>query len=152
MISRTRCAVLGGLVAASAIVACARTPGRQEPDSRPAACAPPLAPYLRTSLYFDRANTRDPSRPFDEGEWGRFITEVLVQHLPNGGTIFDNTGWWRRPNGTTFRGIGRTLLILAPLADSSAHRAGALAVVDAIKSRYGHQLVIREEARVCAQF
>lgn len=115
-------------------------------------CTPPMTPYLHTNIYFDRSNTRDPLHPFSEAEWERFIDEVLVRHLPAGGTVFDNTGWWRRPNGTTFRGIGRTLVVLAPVADSSAHRAGAVAVVNAIKSQYGHRVVIREETRVCAVF
>ena len=141
-----------GLLALATLAACAAPLARSADAVRPSLCSAPLSEYLRTSIYLDRSNTRDPVRPFSEEEWYRFIDEVLIRHLPNGGTVFDNTGWWRRANGTTFRGIGRTLVILAPAADSVAHRAGAVAVVDAIKNRYGHQVVIREEARVCAQF
>jgi hypothetical protein len=139
-------------VAVASVGACARPRARLDDGLRDPQCALPLTEYLRTSIYLDRSNTRDPLRPFSEDEWQRFIDEVLIRYLPAGGTVFDNTGWWRRPNGTTFRGIGRTFVVLDPVADSTAHRTGAIAVVDAIKSRYGHQLVIREEARVCAQF
>lgn len=133
-------------------VACA--PQRQDPVPvpSPTGCNAPMTRYLRSSVYLDRSNTRDPLGPYSEAEWGTFIDEVLINHLPDGGTVFDNTGWWRRPNGTTFRGIGRTLVVLAPQKDSVSHRTGVRAVVDAIKQRYGHRLVIHEEALVCALF
>lgn len=115
-------------------------------------CGAPLQPYLRTAVYLDRSNTKDPLHPYSPEEWERFIQEVLVRFLPDGGSVFDHTGWWRRPNGTTFRGIGRTLVVLAPESATQAHRAAVKSVIDAIKQRYGHQLVIWEEARVCAAF
>lgn len=115
-------------------------------------CSARSQQYLRAAVYLDRSNTKDPLRPYSEEEWDRFIQDVLVRLLPDGGSVFDNTGWWRRPNGTTFRGIGRTLVVLAPESQAQAHRAGVKSVIDAIKQRYGHQLVIWEEARVCAVF
>lgn len=120
--------------------------------TRSAACPAPLAPYVRTTLYFDRSNTPDPHKPYSEEEWARFVTDVLVRHLPGGGTITDTTGWWRRPDGSTFRGIGRALVVLAPDGEAAPHRQAVARVIDDIKTRYGHQLVIREEGRVCAAF
>lgn len=103
-------------------------------------------------MYIDRSNTSDPLNPFSEAEWQRFIQDVLIKHLPSGGTVFDNTGWWRRPNGTTFRGIGRALVVLDPEHEAAVHRLQVKKVIDEVKSRYGHRLVIWEEARVCAAF
>lgn len=91
--------------------------------------------YLRSSIYFDRSNTTDPRHPYSEAEWERFIDEVLIRYLPAGGTVFDNTGWWRRPDGSTFRGIGRTLVVFSRAVDADVHRAGVSAVVDAIRRR-----------------
>lgn len=113
-------------------------------------CAAPMTPHLRTRIHFDRSNATDPPyNTYSELEWERFITEVLVRFIPAGGSIFENTGWWRRPNGTTFRGIGRTLVVWAPAADSARHRAGADSVIAQIKQRYHHQVVFREEEPVC---
>ena len=147
LIARVMIALLLG-----STIACARQPRDLRAVPVPTSCTAPLTRYLRSSVYLDRSNTRDPLRPYSETEWERFIDEVLIKHLPDGGTVFDNTGWWRRPDGTTFRGTGRTLIVLAAEKDSLSHRAGVLSVVDAIKQRYGHRLVIYEEASVCALF
>jgi hypothetical protein len=108
-----------------------------------------MTPHLRTSVHFDRSNTSDRSNPYSPAEWEKFINEVLIRFVPAGGSIFENTGWWRRPNGTTFRGIGRTLVVWAPVSDSTPHRAGVDSVIAQIKERYRHQVVFREEERVC---
>ena len=115
----------------------------------PASCAAPMLLHLRTSVYFDRSNTADPLNPYSPAEWDRFVNEVLTRFLPAGGTLYDNTGWWRRPNGTTFRGIGRTLLVWVPVSDSIPHRAGVDSVIAHIKQRYRHRVVFREEELVC---
>lgn len=112
-------------------------------------CAAPMKAHLRTSVHFDRSNTRDPSNPYSAPEWELFINEVLIRFVPDGGSIYDNTGWWRRPNGTTFRGIGRTLVVWAVVPDSTTHRAAVDSVVAQIKHRYGHRVVFREEEHVC---
>lgn len=134
------------------LAACSRPRAIAVAAPQTSSCVSPMGLYLRSSVYLDRSNTPDPQRPYSEEEWERFINEVLIRHMPDGGTVFDNTGWWRRPNGTTFRGIGRTLVVLDPVADSTQHRASVAAVIEEIKQRYGHRLVIREEARVCAAF
>jgi hypothetical protein len=112
-------------------------------------CAAPMMPTLRTSVYFDRSNTSDPLNPYSPAEWDTFVTEVLIRFLPAGGNLYDNTGWWRRPNGTTFRGIGRTMQVWAPAADSIPHRMAVDSVIAQIKGRYKHRVVFREEELVC---
>ena len=146
----TVCAALNLLLLGAVAYAAARSTPAAAPLQ--GGCVAPLQPYLRTSVYIDRSNTKDPQRPYSPEEWDRFINEVLIRHVPDGGTVFDNTGWWRRPNGTTFRGIGRTLVMLSSASETAADRAGITAIIDEIKRRYGHQLVIREEAVVCASF
>lgn len=109
-----------------------------------------MTPHLRTQVYFDRSNaTEPPYNTYSPAEWDKFVTEVLIRFLPAGGNLYDNTGWWRRPNGTTFRGIGRTMQVWAPVSDSLSHRVGVDSVIAHIKQRYKHQVVFREEERVC---
>jgi hypothetical protein len=132
---------------AAAGCARAKPPSRAEPIVPK--CAAPMIPHLRTQVYFDRSNTADPLNPYAPAEWDRFVKEVLIRFLPAGGNLYDNTGWWRRPNGTTFRGIGRTLQVWAPVSDSTSHRAAVDSVIVQIKERYKHRVVFREEEVVC---
>lgn len=131
----------------SAAEGCSRA--RPEFGTAISRCAVPMMPTLRTSVYFDRSNTSDPFKPYAPSEWDKFVTEVLIRFIPAGGNLYDNTGWWRRPNGTTFRGIGRTMQVWAPLADSIPHRAAVDSVIVQIKQRYKHRVVFREEELVC---
>jgi hypothetical protein len=127
---------------------CSRPTAQRGP--LPVTCAPPMTPHLRTQVYFDRANaTAPPYNTYSPAEWDKFVTEVLIRFIPAGGNLYDNTGWWRRPNGTTFRGIGRTMQVWAPVADSMSHRAAVDSVISQIKQRYKHRVVFREEERVC---
>src|SRR5688572_33495751 len=74
-----------------------------------ASCPPKLRQYVRTTLYIGT------SRYFANDGWKRFTEEVLVKHLPAGGSVIENeSGWWRRPDGSTGMGGGRLLIVLAP--------------------------------------
>lgn len=106
-------------------------------------CPAPLVPHLRTALY---------TGAIPDTAWQKFMAEVLVQHFPAGGSVFENTGWWRRPNGTLYRNAGKTLVILAPVADTEAHRAAVRVVIAEFKRRFNQQSVGWEEGRVCAGF
>ena len=114
-------------------------------------CVAPLEPNLRVDLYMDRSIDR--LTPNSDGtlptvEWEKFVAEVLAKHLP-GGTVYPNSGWWRRPNGTVFNGLGRTVTLLAPAKDAQAHRSAVQTVIAEYKKRAGSQSVGWEEDGVC---
>lgn len=113
------------------------------PRTSAAACSAPLQPYLRTALY---------TGAIADSAWQQFMSEVLVQHFPAGGSVFENTGWWRRPNGTLYRNVGKTLVMLAPVTETESHRAAVRTVIAAIKQRFNHQSVGWEEDWLCAGF
>lgn len=115
-------------------------------------CDAPLQPHLRVDLYTDRSNRNAPSGRLTDDEWKRFVEEVLVKHFPDGGTVLENSGWWRRPNGTTFHGLGRTLIMLIPLNEVQSDRSAVRTVISEIKRRYGPSSVGWEEDWVCAAF
>lgn len=110
-------------------------------------CPATLKQYLRTTLYVGT------SRYFLGDGWRRFTEEVLVKHLPAGGTVIENdSGWWRRPDGSTGMGGGRILIVLAPMTEIATHRAGIQAVIAEIKRVTGHLSVGWEEDHLCAGF
>lgn len=115
-------------------------------------CVAPLEPHLRIDLYTDRSNRNHPTGRLTDEEWKKFVEEVLIEHFPVGGTVLENSGWWRRANGTTFHGVGKTLIMLVPQKDVRPDRASVRAVIAEIKSRYGPSSVGWEERWVCAGF
>ena len=115
-------------------------------------CTAPLEPHLRAALYMDRSNRNAPSGILTDEEWERFVDDVLVKHFPAGGTMFSNSGWWRRPDGSRSGGPGKTLVMLVRASEAGSHRAAVQAVIDEIKKRYRHRSVLWEEDWVCAAF
>jgi hypothetical protein len=112
------------------------------------ACGERLMPYVQTSLFLDRSG---PKRISDK-DWERFKQETLVQEFPAGGTVLENSGWWRASDGRIEGGKGFTVLLLAPLTDAGRHRASVERVVDVMKRKFQQKSVLREETTVCAVF
>ncbi len=132
------------LFLSAGLAGCVFTRAEFTPATAPAlSCPAPLQPYLRTALF---------TGAIADTAWQRFVSEVLVQHFPAGGSVFENTGWWRRPNGTTYRNVGKTLVVLAPVTETESHRVAVRAVIAEIKQRFNHQSVGWEEGRLCAGF
>lgn len=112
-------------------------------------CASALQPYIKTTLYFERPGSLTTA---GQRKWQAFIREVLVRHFPDGGTILENIGWWRDPDGKVAGGRGNTLIVLGAPEKVAEHRRAAAAVVAEIKKRYQQQSVLWEESAVCASF
>jgi len=136
----------------SVAIACAPKQPALAPRVQAVACNSPLAPHLRVDLYTDRSNRNAPSGRLTDEEFKAFVEQVLVKHFPTGGTIMENSGWWRRPNGTTFHGLGRTFVVLIPEKEVQPERVAIRAVISEIKTRYGPRSVGWEEDWVCAAF
>lgn len=112
-------------------------------------CAGALQPHIKTTLYLERPGSLTKA---GQRKWQVFIREVLLQHFPDGGTILDNVGWWRDPDGKLGGGRGNTLIVLSPPEKLADHRRAVAAVVGEIKKRYQQQSVLWEESAVCAGF
>lgn len=136
-------ALAGISVLAAGLAGCATARPVPLPTAAPVSCPAPLQPYMRTTLY---------TGAIADTAWRRFMSEVLIEHFPAGGSVFENTGWWRRPDGTLYRNVGKTLVVLAPVTEIEQHRAAVRAVISAIKQRFNHRSVGWEEDRLCAGF
>jgi hypothetical protein len=127
---------LPACVSASSTRVEAATPG-------PAACAAPLEPYVRVTLYMGRG-TRDAA------EWQEFVDGVLVEHFPDGGSAIEVSGWWEGRVGDAAEKNSRMLVMLHPASDRDAFARGVEAVIADIKERFGHRAVLWEETATCA--
>lgn len=131
------------------------TAGGREAAQAPAAfaCGEKLQPYVQTSLFLDRMIMRStgPQRITDK-RWRQFTQEVLMREFPAGGSVFENTGWWKSPSGRMDSSTGFTVVLTAPVAAAAEHRAAAERVVAEVKRQFGHESVLREEEVVCAAF
>lgn len=117
------------------------------------ACGEKLLPYVQTSLFLDRM-IMDPTHPqkITDKRWKRFTEEVLMREFPAGGSVFENSGWWKSPTGRMDSAEGYTVLVTAPVAQAAEHRAAAGRVVAEIKRQFRQESVLREEEVVCAAF
>src|SRR5688500_13809708 len=116
-----------GFLLFAVLAGCA--PARTELAPAPAvlSCPEPLQPYVRTILY-----TADFSGP----AWDQFLTDVIGQHCPAGGSITSGPGWWRRPDGMTARGNGKQIIVLVPATQTESQRTAVRTVIAAIKQRF----------------
>jgi hypothetical protein len=113
-----------------------------EPD-----CSPAGRAFVRTSLYFGLSR---PAGKVADGEWNEFLRDEVTPRFPDGLTVWEADGQWRRPDASIGRERAKVLLLVH---DGKAKANRALAeVVAAYKNRFQQESVLWESARVCAAF
>ena len=110
-----------------------------------AGCAAPQVDetgrWLRTELYFAiaRAGEGDASAL---ARWQRFLDEEVTSRFPDGFTVLEGYGQWRRPGGTDVGRLdSRVLVILHP--DDADARERVEAIRRVWKAQTGQQSVLR---------
>lgn len=121
------------------------------------ACGERLMPFVQTSLFLDRgilggAEPKKITERISDKRWKQFTREVLMREFPAGGTVFENSGWWRSPSGRMDSGEGYMVVVTSPVAEAAQHRAAAGRVVEEIRRHFRQESVLREEEVVCAAF
>ena len=99
-------------------------------------------------LYFGR-NIADTAVVSDSA-WGAFIRDVLTPRFPEGATVWDASGQWRAPNGALVREPSYVVELLHPVTAESELRVQD--VIDAYKTRFAQQAVLRMVTNVRAAF
>lgn len=129
--------VLGGCVASTVSVA------------RTGACVAALEPRIVTTLVFGRTGP-DRTEVVSDGDWTRFVDEVVTPRFPEGLTVLDGAGQWRNDAGAIARERSK---VLVRVHDGSARSdRDVRAVVEEYTRRFRQESVLRIDAPGCVGF
>lgn len=110
-------------------------------------CGKQGRPYTRTTLYFGMT-ANEASIP--ETAWKRFLSETVTPQFPEGLTVWEAKGQWRRPDGRITRERAKVLLLVHE--DTAPVRASLARVIDVYKDAFHQDSVLWETASVCVSF
>jgi Protein of unknown function (DUF3574) len=102
---------------------------------------------LRTTLYFGLAR---PKGTVSELEWQMFLRDEVTARFPDGLTVWEAEGQWRRAEGGIGHERSKVLLLVHP--DSPAAREAVQSVIGRYRKMFDQESALWETARVCAAF
>ena len=111
------------------------------------ACAPLGHSYTRTTLYF---GLNRKTGNITGAQWKTFLREEVTPRFPQGLTVWEAGGQWRRADGAIVRERSKVLLLVHD--ESAAVAAAITAIIERYKQRFEQESVLWETARVCAAF
>jgi hypothetical protein len=149
--SISRCVVV--YAAMSALCGCRALPIADTPVATAAAlasfvCGADERAMVRETLYFGRS--RPGGGTVSDTEWRAFVDDVIVPRFPDGFTIVNAEGHWRRGDGVIGREDSQVLIVLHA-GDGASHRAVDAIVID-YKRQFAQDAVLRERSPSCAKF
>ncbi len=126
-----------------------RAPGQstQPPSSSETMCGPLGTAYTRTTLYFG-LNRRAGN--ISENQWKAFLRDEVTPRFPQGLTVWEAGGQWRRADGAIVRERSKVLLLVHD--DKTEVRAAVASIIERYKQMFEQESVLWETARVCAAF
>jgi hypothetical protein len=110
-------------------------------------CPASLHGVRTAELFFGQAMA---GKLLAETEWKAFVDEEMTPRFPDGLTILDAYGQWRRPDGPISREATKVVVILLPGKPDDQARLDGL--IDAYKRRFHQLSVLLVEHRECARF
>lgn len=132
--------VSAGLRVGTAFTASAAAP---QPIREPS-CSPSSAAQVRTTLYFGLAR---PKGSVSELEWQTFLRDEVTARFPEGLTVWEAEGQWRRSDGEI--GHERTKVLLLVHSDTPGARESVQTVITHYRRKFDQESVLWETARVC---
>jgi hypothetical protein len=85
-----------------------------------------------------------------EGQWKNFLRHEVTPRFPDGLTVWEASGQWRKPDGHIEREKAKVLLLVHE--ESPEIRAALGNIVASYKRSFQQESVLWESARVCAAF
>jgi len=132
------------LPAAVFLLFTAQAPGPQAPAP---ACAPIGNSYTRTTLYF---GLNRKTGNISAAQWKSFLRDEVTPRFPQGLTVWEAGGQWRRSDGTIVRERSKVLLLVHD--GSPAVNSAITTIIERYKQKFEQESVLWETARVCAAF
>lgn len=112
-----------------------------------AVCGPMGSDQTRTTLYF---GLHRKGGSVSGAQWNAFVRDEVTTRFPQGLTVWEAGGQWRRPDGSIVRERSKVLLLVHD--DSAGVRAAIASIVERYKRLFAQESVLWETARVCAAF
>jgi hypothetical protein len=116
-----------------------------EVEQGPGPCGSIGSSFIRTTLYFGLTR---PTGTVTEREWGLFLRKHVTPRFPEGLTVWEAAGQWRRPDGRIVRERSKVLLLVHD--DTPATRDALTTLVTAYKRMFEQESVLWESSVVCA--
>ena len=107
-------------------------------------CGASSAAQLRTTLYFGLARSKGS---VSELEWQIFLRDEVTARFPEGLTVWEANGQWRRQDGQIEHEGSKVLLLVHP--DTTAARSDVQAVIAQYRQKFDQESVLWETAHVC---
>ena len=107
-------------------------------------CGASSGAQVRTTLYFGLAR---PKGSVSELDWQLFLRDDVTARFPEGLTVWDASGQWRRADGQIEHEGSKVLLLVHP--DTAAARSSVQSVIAQYRQRFDQESVLWETAYVC---
>lgn len=107
-------------------------------------CGASSAAQVRTTLYFGLAR---PKGSVSELDWQMFLRDEVTARFPDGLTVWEANGQWRRPDGQIEHEGAKVLLLVHP--DTAAARSSVQVVIAHYRQKFDQESVLWETAHVC---
>ncbi len=85
-----------------------------------------------------------------DGDWNRFVNEVIIPRFPAGFTIDDVDGYYRMNNGKIIHEPSKVLLVLEEKGDNNNSKLDSIA--HEYVRRFHQESVLKEESPVTYEF
>ena len=110
-------------------------------------CSAPGSGHMRTTLYFGLSH---PTGSISESQWRAFLRDEVTPRFPDGLTVWQADGQWRRSDGHIGRERAKVLLLIHE--ETTQVREALSAIVASYKRSFHQESVLWETAPVCAAF
>jgi len=123
------------------------TTATAQPPAVGPVCGPLGAGHMRTTLYFGLSH---PTGSVSEPQWQAFLRQQVTPLFPDGLTVWEADGQWRRTDGRIARERAKVLLLIHE--ETPAVRSAIASIVADYKRLFHQESVLWETAPVCAAF
>ena len=113
-------------------------------DSR---CAQGAEPVIQDTLYF---GTAMPGGTISDRDFQTFVQETVTPRFSDGLTTWQASGQWRGSDGKLVQEPSHVLLVVHPRDAKTGD--GIAEIVQAFKSRFHQEAVLRVQSEACASF